>query len=264
MEGICLNCGASFQNKSGQPKGRPYQKFCSVECAKKNFIKNHAICAKCGKRHVSNEGDLCSRCKVRAMAHSDRKAVCARCGNEFITNNSRVKFCSEECRKVQALAQKSNSDKNRGLRIKMVGRMKGPYDCAVCGVEFYTEYGDKHKKYCSESCSAVAASERQSFVKRKRDLKIKVKCKNGTYRDPISLKRLYLRDGGICQICHKKIKWELQRNGPGGPDPMSATRDHIIPVSCGGDHSWENVRLAHFSCNCQRGTGGTAQVLLFG
>lgn len=31
------------------------------------------------------------------------------------------------------------------------------------------------------------------------------------------------------------------------------TIEHIIPISNGGVHSWDNVKLAHFRCNCKKG-----------
>lgn len=38
-------------------------------------------------------------------------------------------------------------------------------------------------------------------------------------------------------------------------DVGDATMDHLVPLSKGGDHSWENVALAHRSCNSKRGAG---------
>lgn len=58
-------------------------------------------------------------------------------------------------------------------------------------------------------------------------------------------KKRVLKIETICGICgrpvDKKIKW---------PDPMSATVDHIIPISKGG-HPFDidNLQLAHFCCN---------------
>ena len=33
------------------------------------------------------------------------------------------------------------------------------------------------------------------------------------------------------------------------PDPMSASLDHIVPLSRGGTHTLDNVQLAHLACN---------------
>lgn len=62
------------------------------------------------------------------------------------------------------------------------------------------------------------------------------------------------RDGWICHICHTKVTretWSL---------------DHLIPISKGGQHTPENVALAHMVCNARRGVGNyiPAQLRLFG
>lgn len=33
---------------------------------------------------------------------------------------------------------------------------------------------------------------------------------------------------------------------------MSASVDHIVPLSRGGEHSMNNVQCAHLSCNCSK------------
>jgi hypothetical protein len=45
-------------------------------------------------------------------------------------------------------------------------------------------------------------------------------------------------------------------------DPMSATRDHVIPQSRGGSHDRDNLRLVHRACNSARGNrkGGASEV----
>ena len=73
----------------------------------------------------------------------------------------------------------------------------------------------------------------------------------------ISLKELIKRDDGICQICGKPTDKDDITNGHIGR--MYPTLDHIIPLSKGGTHTWDNVQLAHMSCNagkCDRLSGG--------
>lgn len=59
----------------------------------------------------------------------------------------------------------------------------------------------------------------------------------------ISLTELYKRDKGVCGICKKDVK------------PKEASIDHVIPMDDGGPHTWDNVQLAHLSCNCSKGAG---------
>ena len=52
----------------------------------------------------------------------------------------------------------------------------------------------------------------------------------------------------VCAICGQLVDKTLKY-----PHPMSATIDHIIPVSKGGHPSdLENLQLAHFYCNRQK------------
>ena len=68
------------------------------------------------------------------------------------------------------------------------------------------------------------------------------------YFDPsVTLKNLYERDGGICQICGEPCDWQDKSWGTNGP--MYPSLDHIIPRANGGTHTWDNVQLAHCICN---------------
>ena len=60
--------------------------------------------------------------------------------------------------------------------------------------------------------------------------------------EKIGLEELFSRDDGLCGIC----KIHLEDNEKG-------SIDHIIPLSLGGTHTWNNVQLAHLSCNIMKG-----------
>lgn len=59
---------------------------------------------------------------------------------------------------------------------------------------------------------------------------------------------VHTRDEWTCQLCRQpidpKVAW---------PDPMSASVDHIVPLSRGGRHSMANVQSAHLGCNSSKG-----------
>lgn len=48
----------------------------------------------------------------------------------------------------------------------------------------------------------------------------------------------------VCALCGEPVEKDLIYT-----DPMSASLDHIVPLSKGGVHSFDNCQLAHLSCN---------------
>ena len=57
---------------------------------------------------------------------------------------------------------------------------------------------------------------------------------------------IYERDGGICYLCGEWVSDETY------------TIDHTIPISQGGEDTYDNVAVAHWRCNSSKGgkTGG--------
>ena len=56
------------------------------------------------------------------------------------------------------------------------------------------------------------------------------------------------RDNWTCHICGGPVDHTVDGNNPLGP-----SLDHVIPLSAGGAHSYDNVRLAHRKCNTVKG-----------
>ena len=72
----------------------------------------------------------------------------------------------------------------------------------------------------------------------------------GPHRTPYqkNKKRIFASQN-VCALCGKPVDFSLS-----WPDPMSATIDHIIPVSKGGSpDAIENMQLAHLCCNRSKG-----------
>lgn len=69
------------------------------------------------------------------------------------------------------------------------------------------------------------------------------RAKRETQVTPVSIHRVAERDHWKCAICSGAVtraNWSL---------------DHVIPLSKGGPHTYENVVLAHRGCNSSRGAG---------
>lgn len=72
--------------------------------------------------------------------------------------------------------------------------------------------------------------------------------KYGVPYEPVTLTDIYSRDNWVCQLCGDPVDSSLTF-----PDQMSATLDHITPMSLGGPHSPANLQLAHWLCNILKG-----------
>lgn len=176
---------------------------------------------------------------------------CIGCGSTFAVapkeRNPR-KWCSESCR---VRSYRSPRFETRA--------------CSHCGAAFTSSH--RGQKYCSGDCVQVADRFRrcpnrtQSFscVECGSDFSRLAVKGNPPRRCPDCRRRagsrppqgiraaVYARDEGICQICGEAVEMEA----PAGSD-WSPTLDHIVCVSWGGDHSVENLRLAHHWCNSIR------------
>ena len=68
---------------------------------------------------------------------------------------------------------------------------------------------------------------------------------------------LIVRDGPMCHICG--LCCDFQKTAK--PERLTATQDHIIPISKGGGNVVSNKKLAHAYCNHKRGSGPVTEEL---
>lgn len=110
--------------------------------------------------------------------------------------------------------------------------------CEHCGEEFQPDR--TNQIYCTRRCRRLADGD-GSHVKRARRYGV-------AYDRGITMALLAKRDGMTCRICGKECDPSDRRWGEYGPD--YPTIDHIVPLSKGGSHTWDNVQMACAECNC--------------
>lgn len=241
----CEQCGKIFQHANKR------RRFCSIQCSNertkgKQFRTTTHICENCGKEYRPKQADrtrFCSReCafewktkQSQEKKQSEEKARieawprCKQCGKPV--KEYRHCFCSDECRKQNARDKALEYGKKKHITIKV--------KCLECGVEFERGYGNKKRLFCSDKCNLK--HNKQDHRRRARARK---------YTDQIEqfhAKEIFDRDKWICQICNKPIKRDTKYS-----HPLSATIDHIVPLSKGGTHERGNVQCAHRVCNSRK------------
>jgi len=151
---------------------------------------------------------------------ADRNKVCPACQIAFTGNTAAQRFCSPKCRSVVHRAQT--------LRTRA---------CIDCNADLS---GTPSKVRCKQ-CAVVHRKKRAQGQRHERRLKAGARSERFK---PIAI---FERDGWICQLCQEPVDPERIF-----PDQLSASLDHKVPLSLGGDHTAANSQLAHLACNIRR------------
>lgn len=165
-----------------------------------------------------------------------------RCSACFVEGNRKAR---EERREQERIVREFD----RLRRRQASGHQMSMNFCFDCGqlIDCRSKYCEVHRgEHQKES---LKRQWRNNEYKRRSRLKGKIKDKD------ISLEKLAERDGYICWLCGQLVDfndYEI-RDGQKQSGNYYPSIDHIIPVSLDGEHSWDNVKLAHRICNSYRG-----------
>ena len=228
-------------------------------------------------RKETNISERSGSSRFDALIYENRiKKICELCGREYWTGNGKAKYCSDECRKAAHKAKiKIWADEHKDYRKDWLKahpdyakewRAKHPnYDtertrkrrgtvelhktCIVCGKDFTTYYPSE-----VTCCADCARMWRNGHSERR----LRLMRDNGNMDTTITIDKLIERDKGICYICGCKVDPDdyTVENGIKCIGKNYPTIDHVIPLSKGGTHSWDNIRLAHMVCNSIKGVNG--------
>lgn len=161
--------------------------------------------------------------------------------------------------------------KEIGCSRETIARAVRRVGISLDGRKFNGNHGNRKNKITdaeivaeSKTLSLFEMAERHNMslerlYRRAQKLGVKLQCGGGhwkqradfygveVYDNSISLDGVIERDKGICQICGRAV----DRTAKNGRHILKEypTVDHIIPLSKGGSHTWDNVRLAHMACN---------------
>lgn len=254
---ICQICGNGFTGRK--------KKYCSQDCSDEaRRIKNRE------RWREANPG-----------WNDGTNKVCEWCGKGFTVpkrNAHIARFCSEKCnstwwgrtvygykpieerneeRRKQKLIRQNRLEKERlvntvkrsiqsvikfkeeELKIKELTR-----NCIECDDLFYNP--SPNVLTCTTECS----HKRNNRISRE---KYKGRINKDNLVDKnISLNKLYKKDKGMCYICGEQCDWNDKVVTDKGHTIVGSNYpsiEHVIPLSKGGKHSWDNVKLACMRCN---------------
>lgn len=176
------------------------------------------------------------------------QSKCDECERSYIAKSSRQRFCSDKCRY-------RSKDRNRFIDCASCGEpmLRGGRHVPGKSVHMSCRGGHGSPGEYRNGCRCVECL--QGNAERASAYRKKFFSENGYYPrgdwiDPLDRLSLYERDEWTCQLCHEPIDKSAVRG-----ERLAPTLDHIMPRSLTPvpDHSPENLRTAHWSCNSSRG-----------
>lgn len=217
---------------------------------------------------------------------------CCECGARFDRTVDFIKrrgVSCPECRKAEARKRRAEArklederrerEKQRAEAEKAEALFHSLNDrihvCTVCGCNFSIADFMKSKKrkliptapkYCSVECERkhhnqlIKAAKKRSGTLDRGNHRHRARKYGVAYEPGITLKKVFKRDNGICQICGEPCDWS-DRGWNKYCGPTYPSIDHIIALVNGGGHVWGNVQLAHLMCNSEKGAAIEEEVL---
>lgn len=138
--------------------------------------------------------------------------TCQYCGFGPLRNKTYIRCSAPECKKAR----------HRDRAREFQRRARAEY--AARGESYRARWG----------WASYGSSRRRAMV-------------NSPDADVITRGALGDRDGWNCGLCARPVDPSVSY-----PDPLSASVDHVLPLSRGGTHTWGNVQIAHNRCNVSK------------
>lgn len=229
----CAKCGVMFFGKGTRCFACPVQ--CTHEKPVFGSGRPRNACYACSPR--KSGGDF--RADHRRV--STRVACCAECGADYEQWMPHTKYCSKLCSRTAGLRRM----RERSKKItELASTRRDIKQCVVCGSGF--RVGDRNRTLC---CSPKCAEQRERIRKSGSTHKRRA-IRFGCSYAPVDRLRVFERDKWRCQLCGMKV------------NAATAELDHIVPMSVGGSHSYENTQCACSRCNRTKGAKPMGQLHL--
>jgi len=186
-----------------------------------------------------------ARLAAERAARMLRSIQCVECKGAFTRPiRSQRRTCSDVCRRLYLNRATASALKRK--RHALYPEQSKTLVCqnTKCGKAFLRTFrtGTGKGKFCSLRCMKRAARRGRTHHEQ-RARRAGVPCDYSV--DPL---KVFARDGYRCRLCGCKTPKHLR----GKNQPISPELDHIVPISAGGGHTWDNVQCACRTCNIRK------------
>ena len=241
MKAICDECGKEFEIRASEYRKNTHH-YCSRDCRCKvlrdTFLQNFRD--RVGHKYVL----------VEYVDKDNVTVECKQCGNRFTRTSSKIvrmgcPHCKEIRTKLNQAKRQMLKAMNASVRSKRkeLDKIAERLSVAMERAKRKDEM-DKHRAEKRREENKVRELRREQRIKN-----------NGVFDRDITVDKLFIRDNGVCSLCGGMCDYRdsTTRNGHFIVGEKYPSIDHVIPLSKGGTHTWDNVKLAHFKCNTLKG-----------
>lgn len=219
----CQGCGDLYS-----PKARKYDTFCSREC-------------------YFNKRRQRPRCDQRAIADGmlwilSRWRQCDICSCMFIGKSASSRLCGRECELAEL--------RKRSCETFYSSRSPTVAGCHKCGRPVIRR--DAAGKWISQgfTCEDCLKEARRAANNKAKALR-RLRCGALPWKHEVVFKqKVFERDEWKCQICGGPVDRTARPQ-----TPLHAELDHVVPLSRGGAHAYDNTQCTHRICNLAKSSG---------
>lgn len=206
--------------------------------------------------------EFVERISIKDSDEAELKIRCLICGTEKTVSSISLRHpkCSIRCstcyskelrraREERREQERIVKEFDRLRRRQASGHQMSMNFCFDCG-----QLIDYRSKYCKEH-----REEHQKEMLRRlwknNEYKRQSRMNGKIVDKDIEIHKLAKRDGDVCWLCGQLVDWNDYeiRDGQKQCGNYYPSIDHVVPVALGGEHSWDNVKLAHRICNSYKG-----------
>src|SRR5699024_944412 len=205
------------------------------------------------KQHTGEIGKVCTKCNEDKPFSEYNKRKSSKDGhyNDCKSCQSAYKRAHYEANRERLLAEKKEYYEANREKISDYGKSRYESkkdDILSKNKAYYEANRDKViaqvGAYQAEKFANDPKFRAQKYARYNRRYRLIASAKS----EPYLREDIFERDNWTCGICQEPIDQNLQ-----WPERGSASIDHVIPVSHGGDDTPDNVQAAHLGCNAGRG-----------
>lgn len=275
----CVECNRLYSASAGY---RQKIDVCGAECRARAYAKAGVEGARWLQypfQFKLSDSVVAVRSRIRRVVDKAQVGFCCFCGSAKIMGDAAQRnaskggrvFCDEQCacewksihyasanhkpfeesrqrtrakRAIEAEAARKRAEQREIARLLKPANQKtsGYYTCEVCKK---TEWVASHsmKRFCSDKCRGKSIKAIATKKRAKRNRRHRIRA-GSTIGEVVCLYKLMQKHRNRCGQCNT-----LCVKPEGYNHPNEGTIDHIMPLSKGGLHLWNNVQLLCRQCN---------------